>query len=53
VVLAKRKGYILFWTAYLISKEHRKKKLIKEYEEYKKAGDAQKGGAVTPSTHGR
>jgi len=53
VVLAKRKDIILFWTAYLITKEHRKKKLIKEFEEFKKAGDAQKGGAVTPSTRGR
>lgn len=53
VVLAKRKDYILFWTAYLISKEHRKRKLNKEFEQYQKTGDAQKGGAVTPSTHGR
>jgi len=53
VILAKRKGYILFWTAYPIIKEHRKKKLNKEFEENKKAGDARKGGTVTPSTHGR
>ncbi|MCP5102129.1 MAG: hypothetical protein GY950_02055 [bacterium] len=53
MILAKRKDYILFWTAYLVEKEHRKKKLNKEFEGYKKAGDAQKGGTVTPSTHGR
>lgn len=53
VVLAKRKDYILFWTAYPVLRDHRKKKLNKEYEEYLKAGDAQKDGTVTPSTHGR
>lgn len=34
VVLAKRTGYILLWTAYPITKEHTRKKLIKEYNEY-------------------
>ncbi len=36
VVLAIRKGYILPWTAYIVDKEHRRKKLLKEYENYKK-----------------
>lgn len=53
VILAERKGYTLLWTAYPVIMEHRKKKLNKEYEEYLKAGDAHKGGAVTPSTPGR
>jgi hypothetical protein len=35
VVLAERKGYLLPWTAYLVSEDHRKKKLQKEYEPYK------------------
>ena len=34
VVLADRKDYILFWTAYPVTEEHRKRKLQKEYEEY-------------------
>jgi hypothetical protein len=39
VVLAKRKTYILLWTAYLITEEHNRRKLIKEYEAcHKKAG---------------
>ena len=53
VVLAKRRDYILFWTAYPVLRDHRKKKLNKEYKEYLEAGDAQKDGTVTPSTHGR
>ena len=36
----KRSTYILFWTAYPITNEHNKRKLYKEYEEYKKAGGA-------------
>jgi len=39
-VLTERKGYNLFWTAYYIEQNHRKKKLIKEYEDYKKAKTA-------------
>ncbi len=39
VILAKRKGYLLPWTAYIIEQEHRRRKLLREYEAYiKKAG---------------
>ncbi len=34
VVLTERPGYNLFCTAYYIDKEHRKRKLMKEYQEY-------------------
>ena len=34
VMLAERKGYILPWTAYMVTKPHRKKKLQKEFEDY-------------------
>jgi hypothetical protein len=40
VVLAKRSGYTLLWTAYLVREAHRKGKLQKEYETYKKADAA-------------
>lgn len=40
VVLAERKGYLLPWTAYLVTEEHRKKKLQKEYETSKNANAA-------------
>jgi hypothetical protein len=40
VVLARRKGYILLWTAYLVTQDHQKRKLQKEYEAYKKADAA-------------
>jgi hypothetical protein len=40
VVLAERRGYILLWTAYLVKEKHRKVKLQKEYETYKKADAA-------------
>ncbi|MBC8414103.1 hypothetical protein H8E50_10610 [bacterium] len=40
VVLAVRKEYILPWTAYMITKNHRKNKLEKEYQQYKKANAA-------------
>ena len=36
VVLRKRNGYLLFWTAYPIEQDHRKNKLKKEYLEYNK-----------------
>lgn len=36
VVLADRKSYILFWTAYPVEREHNKAKLKKEYEEYRR-----------------
>jgi len=34
VVLADRKNYVLFWTAYPVTEGHRKRKLQKEYEDY-------------------
>jgi hypothetical protein len=34
VVLANRKGYILLWTAYPISRKHEKAKKRQEYENY-------------------
>lgn len=40
VVLAKRKNYVLLWTAYFVEKSHRRRKLQKEYEAYKKADAA-------------
>lgn len=40
VVLAERNGYLLPWTAYLVTEEHRKKKLQKEYESFKNANAA-------------
>jgi len=36
VVLAKRSTYYLLWTAYPVVEEHRKRKLRKEYEAYKR-----------------
>jgi len=36
VILRKRSSYILFWTAYPVAENHRKRKLEKEYQEYKK-----------------
>lgn len=32
VILAERKNYLLLWTAYTVTKNHRKRKLQKEYE---------------------
>ncbi|MBL7064674.1 MAG: hypothetical protein ISS49_10805 [Anaerolineae bacterium] len=40
VILAIRKGYILLWTAYPVTRLHRKRKLQKEYEAYIKANAA-------------
>lgn len=37
VILAQRNNFYLFITAYYIEQPHRKKKLLKEYEAYKKA----------------
>ncbi len=37
VVLSERKGYTLFWTAYPITRAHTKRKLLKEFEKFKKA----------------
>lgn len=42
VVLEDRKTYILPWTAYLVDREHQRKKLLKGYEEYIKAEAAQR-----------
>jgi hypothetical protein len=36
VVLAKRKGYVLLWTAYLVTRKHTKEKLLKEFESRRK-----------------
>jgi hypothetical protein len=36
VVLADRGRYVLLWTAYYVSWGHTRKKLLKEYEEYRK-----------------
>lgn len=40
LILADRKDYFLFITAYFIGTEHRKRSLIKEYEAYVKAKTA-------------
>ena len=42
VVLADRKGFLLPWTAFLVTRDHTRRKLRKEYEIYWKA-KAQKG----------
>ncbi len=34
-VLTERPGYFLLWTSYLVEQNHKKRKLIKEYEAYK------------------
>jgi len=36
VVLARRRSYVILWTAYLVTKTHTKMKLKKEYEASKK-----------------
>ncbi|MDE7376279.1 MAG: hypothetical protein K2N16_05475 [Muribaculaceae bacterium] len=41
VILRKGNGYLLPWTAYLIEHNWRKKKFIKEYEEYIKSKERQ------------
>lgn len=43
VILAERKGYILPWTAYLVTQPHRKRKLQKEYETFRRNPSLQKG----------
>jgi hypothetical protein len=40
IILAKRKDYILPWTAYLVTQPHQKRKLQQEYAAFKKAGAA-------------
>lgn len=34
VVLSERKGYFLLWTAYCVERDHRRKKLEREYAEF-------------------
>lgn len=41
VVLAMRNGYVLPWTAFLVTHPHQKRKRQKEYEEYQKKIKAQ------------
>ena len=56
VILARRKGYDMFLTAYSVEKEHRRRKLEKEWKENSRlenADAAPKDGIGTPSTHGR
>jgi len=40
VILAERKGYLLPWTAFLLTENHEKRKKQREYEAYKKTGTA-------------
>ena len=40
VVLEIRQEYALLWTAYPIERQHTEEKLLKEYEDYKKARTA-------------
>jgi hypothetical protein len=40
IVLTERKDYYLFWTAYLVEKEHNRRKLLKEYNANKKTDTA-------------
>jgi len=41
VVLAKRKGYLLPWTAFMVTRPHEKRKRQKEYEAYRRSIAAQ------------
>lgn len=41
VILEKRKSYTLLWTAYPVNRGHTYRKLIKEYDAYKKARTAE------------
>jgi hypothetical protein len=36
VILAERKDYVLLWTAYMVTENHSKRKLQKEFENYHK-----------------
>ena len=36
VILAERKDYVLLWTGYMVTENHRKRKLQKEFENYHK-----------------
>lgn len=42
IILTERENFYLFVTAYLVQQEHRKNKLLKEYETYIKAKTAQR-----------
>lgn len=53
VILRIRRNEVLFWTAYSVTEDHKKRKLLREYQESKKTGDAVSGDPDTPSTHGR
>jgi hypothetical protein len=53
VVLRIRKSGFIFWTAYPVAEAHKKRKLLREYQENKKTGDAVSSDPDTPSTHGR
>ncbi|WP_295396147.1 hypothetical protein [uncultured Thiodictyon sp.] len=37
VILADRGNYVLPWTAYLVEQPHRQRKLLKEYEDYRRS----------------
>lgn len=37
VILADRKGYVILWTAYMVTQPHQKRKLQAEYEECSKS----------------
>lgn len=39
VILADRGGYLLLWTTYMLSFQHSKEKMLKEYEDYRKKAD--------------
>lgn len=54
VVMGDRRSYWILLTAYTTDRQHRKDKLRREYEAFKKAGPAplRGRGPNTPSTHG-
>lgn len=39
VVLAERQGYLLPWTAYMVTRNHRKQKFQREFEQWKREED--------------
>lgn len=49
VIIEKRDTFALFWTAYPVDRGHTYRKLMKEYEAYKKQGPPN-DDPVTPST---
>lgn len=38
IILARRRGYLLPWTAFVVDQEHRRKKLLKQYSDCQKRG---------------